>query len=136
MSYDNQPPAQFTQKRPSVGGHQDMYTGLHIDIRALETLISMVQGKVTLPGDLTYEEERSVWNCAFDGHPAVIVRCLDVDDVKAAVIFAREQRIVNLTRKMKSIAEVSRRKMLIGHGKWGDTYGYAARFAPVTSFHV
>jgi hypothetical protein len=22
--------------------------------------------------------------------------------------------------------------MLMGHGKWGDTYGYATRFAPVT----
>ena len=27
--------------------------------------------------------------------------------------------IVNLPRKVKIIAEVSRRKMLMGHGKWG-----------------
>jgi hypothetical protein len=44
--------------------------------------------------------------------------------------------IVNLPRKMKSIAEVWRRKMLMGHGKWGETCGYATRFAPVTSFQV
>jgi len=43
--------------------------------------------------------------------------------------------IVNLIRKMKSIAEVWRRKTLMGHGKWGDISGYATRFAPVTSFH-
>jgi hypothetical protein len=63
-----------------------------------------------------------------------------VDSIRMLLVISKvrfpPEGIVNLTRKMKSIAEVWRRKMLMGHGKWGDTYGYATRFAPVTSFHV
>jgi FAD/FMN-containing dehydrogenase len=57
----------------------------------MEILASNVHGEVILPGNPAYEAERRVWNGAFDCHPAAIVRCLDADDVKVAVTFAREQ---------------------------------------------
>jgi hypothetical protein len=36
--------------------------------------------------------------------------------------------IVNLIREMKSIAEVWHRKMLMGHGRWGETCGVLSEF--------
>ncbi len=44
-----------------------------------------------LPGDPDYEAARRVWNGAYDLHPALIVRWADVEDVREAVTFAREQ---------------------------------------------
>ncbi|NJR62295.1 MAG: FAD-binding oxidoreductase [Cyanobacteria bacterium CRU_2_1] len=59
--------------------------------RAVEKLTSIVRGDVLLPGDAAYEVERKVWNGRFDFHPAAIVRCVDAEDVRIAVNFAREQ---------------------------------------------
>ncbi len=59
--------------------------------RAVAKLTSNVRGDVILPGDAAYEAERKVWNGLFDYYPAAIVRCVDVEDVRIAVNFAREQ---------------------------------------------
>lgn len=59
--------------------------------RAVEKLTSVVRGDVILPGDAAYEAERKVWNGLFDYYPAAIVRCVDAEDVRIAVNFAREQ---------------------------------------------
>ena len=42
------------------------------------------------PGDEGYDEARMVWNGLFDRRPALVARCRTVDDVVAAVNFARE----------------------------------------------
>lgn len=59
--------------------------------RAVEKLTSIVRGDVILPGDAAYEAERKVWNGLANYYPAAIVRCVDVEDVRLAVNFAREQ---------------------------------------------
>ena len=58
--------------------------------RALPTLAKRLRGELVLPGDPDFDSLRTGWNAAFDGYPAMIVRCLDADDVIAAVTFARE----------------------------------------------
>lgn len=63
----------------------------HSYVRAVEKLTLNLRGDVILPGDAAYEAERKVWNGLFDRYPAAIVRCIDVEDVRIAVNFAREQ---------------------------------------------
>jgi hypothetical protein len=58
--------------------------------QAVEKLSSNLRGDVILPGDAAYEAERKVWNGLYDHYPAAIVRCVDAEDVRAAVNFARE----------------------------------------------
>ena len=59
--------------------------------QAMWALALNVRGELILPGDPAYEAARRVWNGASDRHPALIVRCADVEDVIAAITFAREQ---------------------------------------------
>jgi FAD/FMN-containing dehydrogenase len=61
--------------------------------RALvETLRASLRGEVLDPTHPTYDDARGVWNGLIDRHPAVIARCVDVEDVIQAVRVAREQR--------------------------------------------
>jgi FAD/FMN-containing dehydrogenase len=46
-------------------------------------------GRLIGPEDSDYDQERAVFNAMIDRHPAVIARCGGVDDVAAAVGFAR-----------------------------------------------
>lgn len=48
-------------------------------------------GEIIQPGDPDYEAARRVWNHMIDKRPAIIVRCHSVDDVVAAVRFARAE---------------------------------------------
>jgi FAD/FMN-containing dehydrogenase len=57
-----------------------------------------MQGRLILPGEEGYEESRRIWNGMFDRHPAAIAQCVNVDDVKAAVSFARENRVLVAVR--------------------------------------
>jgi FAD/FMN-containing dehydrogenase len=59
--------------------------------QALWTLTLSLRGEVILPGDHEYEAARKVWNGSYDYHPALIVRCAGAEDVRAAIMFAREQ---------------------------------------------
>jgi FAD/FMN-containing dehydrogenase len=47
-------------------------------------------GQIILPGDRSYDASRSVWNAMVDRRPALIARCVTVDDVSTAVRFARD----------------------------------------------
>jgi hypothetical protein len=67
---------------------------LEADLQVPWILASRLQGELLLPGNDDYEAVRTVWNAAFDRHPALIVRCLTVADVMTAVTFAREHHLV------------------------------------------
>ena len=56
---------------------------------ALDGLKLLLQGQVLLPGEVGYEESRTLWNAMFDRKPALVVRCLGSPDVIACVQFAR-----------------------------------------------
>ena len=59
----------------------------------LEQLRGQVRGDVVAPGDDAYGEARQVYNAMIDRRPAVVVRCVGIDDVVASVNFARENEL-------------------------------------------
>jgi FAD/FMN-containing dehydrogenase len=64
-------------------------------IDALETELN---GRLIRPGDPGYEDGRHVWNGMIDRRPALIARCQDAADVRAAVRFAGEHRLLLAVR--------------------------------------
>ena|SRR5215472_17543015 len=60
---------------------------------AVQELATCLRGALLHPGDVGYEQVRQVYNGMIDRHPALIVRCVDVADVIAAVNFAREHQL-------------------------------------------
>lgn len=57
-----------------------------------------LRGGLLLPNDPAYEARRRIWNGAFDRHPALIACCTGVADVRRAVDFARENRLLTAVR--------------------------------------
>ena len=68
-------------------------TEIQLEQKVVDDFKTRVRGDVVFPGDLAYEEARSVWNATIDRRPAIIVRCLGAADVIATVKFAREHRV-------------------------------------------
>ena len=64
----------------------------------IDQLRSSVRGSIIQPGDDAYESARMVYNAMIDKRPAVIVRCVDVGDVVAAVNFARTNNLLTAVR--------------------------------------
>jgi FAD/FMN-containing dehydrogenase len=64
----------------------------------LGTLRRALHGTLVVPGDADYESTRKVWNGAINKFPACIVRCVDLNDVVHAVLFAREQQLLVAVR--------------------------------------
>jgi FAD binding domain len=60
-------------------------------LQALQALRKRLRGELVLPENLEYESARTVWNGEANCHPALIVRCVDADDVAASVTFAKVQ---------------------------------------------
>src|SRR5512133_337174 len=58
----------------------------------------MFAGEIVLPADPGYDAARAVWNKMFDRRPAIVVRPRSVDDVVAALHFARERELVVAVR--------------------------------------
>jgi FAD/FMN-containing dehydrogenase len=57
---------------------------------ASDDLAARLQGRLVRPGDPPYEQGRQIWNGMIDREPAMIARCAGVEDVAAAVSFARD----------------------------------------------
>ena len=64
----------------------------------IEQLRSSVRGTVIQPGDEAYESARKVYNAMIDKRPAIIVRCVDVADVIAAIDYARTNKLLTAVR--------------------------------------
>ncbi len=64
-----------------------------IGAAAVAGLRSVLVGEVITPRDDGYDEHRRVWNGSIDRHPALITRCADVDDVRAALRFAQDHQL-------------------------------------------
>ena len=69
-----------------------------LDVASLGKLQKDFRGQLILPGDRQYDSSRVVWNAIADRHPALIARCTRVEDVIAAVRFAREHDLVIAVR--------------------------------------
>src|SRR5690349_24054563 len=72
--------------------------GLQVEETIFQTFKSSIRGQIILKGDLTYEEERKVYNGMIDKKPALIVKCRDVADVIACVNFGRDNKILTAIR--------------------------------------
>jgi FAD/FMN-containing dehydrogenase len=70
--------------------------GREIDLKqdTIDGLKTRVRGPVFLPGDVGYEESRTVWNAMIDRMPVAVARCLGSADVIAGVRFARENDLL------------------------------------------
>ena len=64
----------------------------------IEQLRASVRGPIVQPGDEAYESVRKVYNAMIDKRPEVIVRCVDVADVVAAVNFGRTNNMLTAIR--------------------------------------
>ncbi len=70
----------------------------NIQTAKVEELKNNFSGEIFLPSDDAYESARQIWNAMIDKHPALIVRCVTVSDVVAAVNFARDNRLLLAVR--------------------------------------
>jgi FAD/FMN-containing dehydrogenase len=57
--------------------------------QAVDELRDWLTGDVLVEGDREYERARLCFNLLIDRRPAVIARCIDIDDVAAALAFGR-----------------------------------------------
>lgn len=71
---------------------------LLIEEDAIRAFEHKLKGELIRPGDPNYDEARAVWNGMIDRFPALIARCASVDDVVAAVNFARDNSILLAVR--------------------------------------
>ena len=71
-------------------------SGRHVELgeRDLRELGKSLSGVLLTSGDAGYHDARMVWNRMIDRRPAVIVRCGGVDDVVAALRFARDRDLL------------------------------------------
>jgi FAD/FMN-containing dehydrogenase len=70
--------------------------GREIELKqeTLNGLKMLLRGPVFLPGDVGYEESRTVWNSMIDRKPAIVARCIGIADVIACIQFARENELL------------------------------------------
>jgi FAD binding domain/Berberine and berberine like len=67
-------------------------------VKSVSSLREAFSGEIVLPDDPGYDQARAVWNGTADRRPALVVRPTDVDDVVAALRFARERDLLIAVR--------------------------------------
>jgi hypothetical protein len=67
------------------------------------------RGEVILPGSPDYDRARRVWNGDIDRRPAVVARCADAHDVRAALGFARDEGLLVAVRGAVTTSPACRR---------------------------
>ena len=65
-----------------------MITTPMISDQQLADFASQLRGKLIQPGDAEYDEARQIWNGMINKYPALIVQCVNKEDVITAVSFA------------------------------------------------
>src|SRR5215831_8756440 len=75
-----------------------MERGRALDRTALAAFAGGFGGRVVRPDDPDYDQARAVWNAIFDRFPACIAQCGAVEDVVAALRFARERELTVAVR--------------------------------------
>ncbi|MBL7700061.1 MAG: FAD-binding oxidoreductase [Chitinophagaceae bacterium] len=69
-----------------------------MQVNSIDSLKSKFAGRIIVPADPDYEDARKVHNGMIDKRPSLIAYCKDVNDVRSAVNFARENNIVLAVR--------------------------------------
>lgn len=65
---------------------------------SVEDFAARLRGDVLLAGHPDYDRTRRIWNGMFDKRPALIARCTGASDVRHAVNFAHEHRLLTAVR--------------------------------------
>ncbi|PXY21697.1 FAD-binding protein [Prauserella coralliicola] len=68
-------------------------TGNLLEPASVDDLRTHFSGRMVTPSDGDYEDVRSIFNAMIVARPQLIARCADADDVKAALAFARSNRL-------------------------------------------
>jgi hypothetical protein len=71
----------------------DEQNGALLDAEAIRKLASHIDGHVITPEASDYDTARSIFNRAFDRHPAVIVRCAGPSDVARTLEFVQTRHL-------------------------------------------
>jgi FAD/FMN-containing dehydrogenase len=71
---------------------------IELERAAIRELGERLTGPVMLAGHPQYDAARVVWNGMHDKRPALIARCLTDEDVRHAVTFAHERRLLTAVR--------------------------------------
>jgi FAD/FMN-containing dehydrogenase len=61
---------------------------------SIEALLAGFRGAVLTPEDDGYDHARTIWNAMIDKRPGIVFRCLGAADVRAAVRFARDNKLL------------------------------------------
>jgi hypothetical protein len=77
---------------------QNQGKGVELMAQSIEQLKAAIRGEVIQPSDASYDLARKVYNGMIDKRPRLIVRCVDVADVIAAVAFGVENQMLTAIR--------------------------------------
>ncbi|RTE51980.1 FAD-binding oxidoreductase [Arenibacter aquaticus] len=69
-----------------------------MDAGLIASFKKQIRGEVVLPSDVNFDDSRKLYNAMIDKRPGIIVKCVDVADVMAAVNFARENHLLLAVR--------------------------------------
>ena len=127
---------------------------------SVDELRRTITGEVITPDHPAYEDARKIWNADIDRRPAAIAKCRSVDDVLAALSFARKEGlqvavrsgghsfpghsvadgalVIDLRQMNKVSVDVAARRATVGGGAvWSEVDGQTVPLGlAVTGGHV